>query len=400
MLILVFLKSLSDAAFYMTLAGSVAVGAGVPAAAVYASVFISGAAGAVSWLMREKRQLRFLPVILYGLLFLFDIKAALYLFFAPLAGYSAYTAYKKSFEPDLTGQQSIFKLFIPLFLFLLLFTVLISRDSAVWSICLYSGIIMLISSVMIMRTARHDREIIASSRFQALNAAVIAAFLIIVSLLGSKEAASPFLNLLLKLYLLLADVLVYVLSLIIKLLTPVFNWLSGLFDFSIELKETTLDLEGMAGEQIFEGLEYTETSTPAWLKILGIALLACAVILILCLIFRFLSGKRGGDRPGDLRVLYAGNNGGRRSGRPAAGFSDADRIRRLYRRYLKLFASKGADLDPSLTSLDIEALIPAGKTEKEREEFRQIYLAARYNRTADKASLRRAAELFNSIKEI
>ena len=202
MLILVFLRMAAESAFYLTFAGLLAPVFRIEPAPLLLAIPILALAFMLSYLLRNRKALRFLPFLLSGgIAFLPGISAAAGVMLLPPFIYMIVLAAKKRYEPEHAAAVSILKLYWKLAIAAVIIAAVVefSRTHADdWGqFIIESGeikllsrqtlplvLITLTSLVLLTRTLRHDPSVYDSKRLVLVN------LLTVVLVAGSAFVAS------------------------------------------------------------------------------------------------------------------------------------------------------------------------------------------------------------------
>ena len=409
MSIIVFLRSISDAGLLLCAGASIAVHYGAAPLHLLFLTLISAIANAISFVIwygaqkaEEKKTpaeiLRFIPYILpaaAGIL----LKATLpeIILCGIIFAYMLYLAITKKYFPDAEQQKTIFKISCGLFAAMLVILLFIGARQISFTVCIISGLTTLICSVLVMRSLRHESAEYSKTGFQLVNIGILAVFAGAAYGLSRPAVINGFLFVLKRVYDVIANALLFVIMWIIRLIGMFFSWLRELFgEGDIQPPpEPVQQIEITDNQDLFG--EYTEvTGPPGWLRTILIILAVIAALLIIFLIFRAISGRRG-------KTPEKSRERGYYDKAPAAvrhrqsSSSDIKGVRKQYRKYLQFLKNNGIIISSDMTTEEIE------RAAKEADplaakELRRLYLEARYGQESDSKSEERAKELLRRIK--
>ena len=161
------------------------------------------------------------------------------------------------------------------------------------------GLMMMVASVLLMRTLRHDKQVYCQRRYQIINYSIVAMLLVIAGVLSSDvflngcKAVFGFLyRILLKPIL---QLLLKVLELIIWLVYKLYELIVGEQEFY--MPKDAFSIEMGESDPILEILEIEGTQEKnIWLVLLGWSLLITAIGLGLMFFFRWMN-QRGSTDP-------------------------------------------------------------------------------------------------------
>ena len=397
MLTMVGLKIAADLAFYYTLVGPPSLHFGGSSGALLGCLLLVTLCFVLSYCLRNRGALRFLPLALVaGCFFLPGAETATGVVLLPAWAYAVYLAARRVYEPEWSHQVDIFSLFWKLFLVYFAFELLLRVSDEAVTLSVMMGTVMLLCSVLLMRSLRHDPQVYCQAKYQLLNLALVAAALAAAGLLSSRTFLNGCFAVLKTVYLAVAKVLVQLLFWVIEGIAKLFSWLKitkpeGKESIQLDLSSAKdiLQLEDSGGGEGSRILSY-----------ILIALGALAAIACLVLVFRYLSRREGERRPGggpaDSR--YAVESRENQEGRAAPG-SPVQRVRQQYRRFLRLCGRHGRVIQRSYTSREVNDNC-ADLFAPQAEELRDIYLEARYNDSATKEDAARAKALYAEMKRL
>lgn len=394
------MRMLAEMSFFYAIAGLIAARCGGSGA--FAGFLLQCVCFGLSSLGGDKRlrRLAFLLPMAAGW-FLCRGSAADGILMIPPAAYIVWLVWKDDYELEQGRHRRLFTAFCRvIFLFSLLMTA-VGFGADVRTVVLPYAALMLTTSVLLMRSLRHDAAVYCKPSYQLVNLSAVALATLAAILLSTKTALAAYRALLKALYnTLILPVLTLLLRLLLEIMFAVEKLLKWLGVTAPELDEVKLDDEAIDEmlEQI-NGMEI-EAADASGLRTVLIVLGIAAAALILVLFFRWLNQKKGGSviqaPSGTTRVALAGND--RRENQKET--SPVRTVRNQYRKFLKLCAARGAAPKKHHTSLDMEekaryalgANVPTG-------EIRDIYILARYDGKADQDSVRRIKKLYSEAKK-
>lgn len=392
MVIFHFLRALADLGFYYAFAGSVAAVFGGSYA--LAGLVLQGLCFAVSSALGKKRFLALLPMLLFFLLPELSL-ADIIMYIFPLA-YTAYITISKDYSLRWDRQADVFSVFWKAYVIFCLFAAGIGHWDAVRSGGLSSGFIGAVSSILLMRSLRHDPEVYLERSFQMINAVSVAALLVVTLAASSQwflESVMFITRLLFK----------YVAAPIIWCVLMAIGWVCTLIMPDSVRVTTAWDevselLAGMSGEEAeLETADKAAASSGIVIKFLT-ALAVIGALLALYVFFRWLIKKRDTSDSAytdeEIRIDYAPAENTKRR-----GSGSVRRIRNEYRSFLKYCEKQGIPLRSADTSTEISSRAADHVPNPDAmAELQVIYQKARYHNEATPEDAAKAKSLLGRIK--
>lgn len=402
---MVFLKMASDTALLMIVAGPVAVHFGAPMGLILFTVFLSAVSMSLSYALKEKKVLKFLPFLLEFIPALLPERNIAWAIPAILVlAYGIYSAASEKLLDDIEHQRKILKVTLGITAAaLFIFFIFGLRDNAIL-VLIISALIALGTNILLMRSLRHEPEVYGSFRFQALNIGIIAVIMGIVLFLSSESVVNGFILGIKAVYTWIATGIMYAVLFLIRIFGAFFSWLGTLFSGGTqkapeEQPMVTLDTGGI--KEMFPDMPET-TGLPLGVKIGLIVVAAAIVLLVIYLIFRKLAGKRTGTIAAGKKQSFGTYVRPENKNETVQISTDAQGVRKQYRKYLQYLKKQGQTISTSDTSQDVENasrnyVKDAGW--EASEELRRIYLRARYAGESEKGDIERAKRLIGEIKK-
>ncbi len=402
MMILNFLRMLSDLTFYASFAGLIAWQFGAPSLLPF--LLLQSACFGLSAGLRKYKAWR-MAVLLPGVMSIglpwLSLSARLTLL--PPALYGLYMAWKGEYGLSWDHQERTFSVFWKAYLLAAALFILVGQWETVLSGSLPYCILMLLASVVLLRTLRHDPSVYLQRGNQIVNLLFVAVPAAAAWLLSSERVLDGITWLLRTLYLeLCAPVISAVLIAAAFLLFGLFKalgWLLSLFGASASSQEQELALAPIQ-DALGEALESAGDGSALIERIfLGLAILLG--IFILFRLFRWLSQKdmeRGaGEAWKVTRTLPGQEESPAGDSRPTSAVL---RIRRQYRKFLKLYTQQGGRFDASQTSGEIQTMAgPIFSDPDAVSELRELYINARYHNQGTREDAARMKELYLRLKK-
>ena len=414
MLILVFLKMMAETAFYCTFAGLLGQIFDVDRGTVVLAVPVFALSFMLSYLLRNRKALRFLPLLLIGVIgFLPGRSIPLGILLLPPAIYMIVLAAKKRYEPDHGSAVSILSLYWKLAIVAIIIAALIEYGKTgvdPWGEILWESgenrmlseetlplvLMTLISLVLLTRTLRHDPAVQNSPKLVFVNLLTI----ILVSGFAFLLSSEWFRNGAVWVLRILATPIVYLLSFLVVGVTRLFMWLMSLLPYNpnTDHQVTSATEEDMTRMPVEK--EDIDVQIPPGVERVIVAVAMLLVVLIIILLFWFFMKRR-------KAAQTAGRGGSEERSRVdinrrEKGFSDVSgvsAVRRQYQKYLKLCEKEGMEREIDDTSADVERESRKYFPGENVTELREIYMAARYDGLGGKEEARRARSLVRHLKE-
>lgn len=400
MVMMNFLRALTDLGFYYSFAGIFSARAGGELA--LAALLVQSACFAISSALRRGRVAR-LAALVPGLFLLFlPVSLADRVVSVPPALYLAFLAWTDNYQLSWSRQVDQFNIFLRAFPVGGWTLALFGLWKPVFSTGIPAALITAAASVLLTRSLRHEPEVYLQPGYQFVNFASVLLLAFGALALGSEQAVrgaafilgSIYNTVIVPLLLCAAMAVGYLLA----WLVPLLKWLIGRFRSPGEERamENTF-------EEFREELEKMEELLPVeppevfsrTVTAVGIILAAAALFLL----FRWMARRyhKDGNRRmdqirGDILVQPA-------AGWAPAGGGCAGRIRRQYRSFLRLCRRKGLEFTVSDTSTDIgEKALDRFPDEAAMADLRDLYQRARYQGKATREDCRRFKRLLDGLK--
>lgn len=397
MAVLNFLGMLSDLGFYYAFAGVIIAHNG--GSATLTNLLIACLCFALSALPGRWRPLRVLAICPVAVCLLLPGEGlADWLGLLPPVCYLLYLAWTGRYTLSRSRQAQLFSVFWKAFLpFALLFSLMGLWRQAL-SVGLPVAMIMMVSAVISMRSLRHEPEVYLQWQFQLVNLLSVGALLLAAWVLSRRAFLRAALLVVKGFYLYVIAPLILALGYCLAGIAQGLGWIlsklgiRGTF-LTQQTQESTGELKaGILGE----GYEGSGSGGLVGRILLALGILAVAVGLFF--LFRWMA--RRPPQKGPTPVSGTRTVGPRREARASSPgeSSGVHRVRRQYRKYLRLCQEKGAAPADSDTSLDVECHAAGLFDQEAQRELRQLYLKARYAGEATSQDVARAKELVKELK--
>ena len=399
MVIMNILRMLVDVSFYGAFAGLIAKACGGSGA--FAGILIQCICFGLSHLGGDRRLLRLaylLPMALCWVIHRGSIADCILLI--PTAAYIIWLVWLGDYALHDERQKLLFGVFWKALAVVLVFGSLLGGGKALAAVTVPYALMMLVCSVLLMRSLRHDPKVYCSPRYQLTNLSAVAVVAAVAGLLSTKAFLNGCAAVLKALYgALIQPVLEFLLNILLYIIAGIaalFSWLS-LGKKELEQQEPPqMDLSGT--ENIF-GEDVTLKEPGELLRVLGIILLAAAGVTVLVLFFRWLNRHRGEQSEQSTQEARENIEVSRRIPKQKET-SPVRKIRAQYRGFLKWCGGLGIQAERSSTSQDIHRQVNMVSQHGETSaKIRELYIKARYAEEADRDDVRSMKQLCEQLKK-
>lgn len=338
----------------------------------------------------------------------------------PLILYLIWHIWKKAFVLDYYRQYKLFSAFWKAMLVFIPVAMLFGGTVYITTITLPFALITLASSILLLRSLRHDPKIYCQRNFQIVNVIGIVGMLVLAYLLSSDlflrscMAVLNFINQ--RLLQPTLELFLYAWTLLIWLVYKLYSMLPISRNSSISGESMELTVESandIFGNDIQNARVHPAVNTIAWI-------IFTVVIIVLAIMFvRWLNRREGyeikhisGTRTREKAITSP-------SKRRERDTSSVRKIRSLYKDFLKWGISKGMPFEPDFTSLDVqkrmEHTVDSGNLAHPSDsddskissnsfsilgQIREVYIKARYAGQADANSVKKMKELCKDVKRL
>jgi len=352
------------------------------------------------YLLRGRKYLRFLPLVLLGLLFFSLYNLASLLMMVPPAGYVIWLTWKNEFEISHIEFKHSFSLYYKILGILLIISVpmsFITDTTNVLIMCLA----YFVCGITLLRTLRHQESTQKESGFVLLNFIPGIAFVVGIFLLSSDLVVSAVAALFYAFRMALYYLFIVPFAFFLRLMGPMFGWLGPRNIDNIPQQPWQAgEPRAVDFDELIPPEDPTQIPFIIFYVVIGAA--AIYVIIKLILILRKMMFKwemlRSDENYSDITEEALQS----RSGHWFPKFNRLSAIRRYYRRFLKLCRNQGMEIVQSHTSADIEDKAKTYVTNQaDLRQLRDLYLRARYGGeelTKDDEKLARKA--YRGIREV
>lgn len=398
MLLMHFLRALSNLGLYYTFAGTVAGAFG--ASMALANLLAQSACFALSALLQRRRWAR-LAALAPAILLLLGVGTVDRLAALPGLAYLAYLAWQGEYSLRWGWQADVFSLLWKAFLPFAPLSALFGCQESIVTQGMPVFLTAAVSSVLLLRSIRHGPEIYCQRRYQARN------WLAVALLLGGAWLASTdwsmacvgfvytwvVVPVLLGIAMAVGVVCMTVLPLLLRLVVGLINLLfqkggeppPAMSSFD----DILFKVQKMAGVNEGFGRDF--------LTALVILISAGAALWL----FRWMVRRRPGpEGDASAQLERASLPEPPKDERPVLPGTYAGRVRSQYRRFLKLCQKNGVELAPADTSAEVSRKAAAWTADRpELEALEGIYRRARYYGQASREDVAEAKRLYAKLRK-
>ncbi len=381
------LKILTDLCFYMFAVSSVA-SVAPHSGLLETSPLIASVAAYFSRLLYarfpKRAWLRYLPLLLCAGCFLFTAHTADVVVTVPIVLYVAFVIFRRTYEVGYDEMLTRFYTCLKILVVPMLIMVVANNWRGFVDVMLPYFFFFLVLTVMQLRMLRHNEKVLTDRRFRLMNVGEILLLCGAGYLLSSGYMLTAF-------RFLLGLVVRFVLRPVLTGIVYIFGGLAWLLNkaFSgIDFHMEDVDLSGLddLGQAMQQGdqttQEYAQNPDSPVTRIMTYILIGIAVvivILVVFLLFRALmrAGRRDDDNKFDdvRESLDDPDSGAARR----LTHAPRDRVRRYYRKFLKLCDVRGIGAGEHLNSLQINDQARRVFRTPSLSALRELYIKARYS---------------------
>ena len=389
MAMIFFLKMLCDASLYYMFAAPIAgyFGGGQ----LLACMILQCVVYSLSRIPRN-RFLRFVILIPLGLCFILRLSfLADTIALIPMTLFIAWQSLADRPQPDISRQRQWLEDCLKV-LILAAAVGLIAKDlKAVipWAV------FWLLSNIALLRTLRHEPSVRNTVKFQAVNLALVGAIPAIAGCLGSKPVVSAIIT---PLGIFYRQELVPCLTILLWIPFMLLQWFFDLLfpDYVQQQEETEMEIS----QGFEEYMERVDFQIPNWLKVLFWTALATIAVMVLYFLIRLLATPKQNAASSAKAASASSSFVDSKTKKRLNESSNVQRIRRQYRKFLKLYQEQGMSRTESTTSLDIhKRAMRNSNLSPFSAQIRQLYIKARYAGQADHTAVKDMAQLCTDAKK-
>lgn len=334
----------------------------------------------------SKKYVRYYPMALCAVCFVFTHTVMDVLVTVPMIAYLGVLLFMERIVVDYDNQLESFYLFLKLLPAPAFLTILTSNTAGFLNVMLPYFMCFAIISIMTLRMLRHSARIYKDTRFRIINIAEMG------MLCGFGYLLSSGLLMVVVRFIwgLLVDFIFKPLAAVIAYIFGGIGWLMGKIFGGIDFSLEGMELSGLddLGSVVSEGeqsmLEYYKeeaTDSPASQAFLYILTAVGILIIVIVLIVLFRAMIRAARRQktnqfDDVRESVDVKSEGRRK---RLSLSYRDRVRNVYRRFLKMCYKMGVDPEENLDSRDINKRVESTLNRPALKGLRDVYIRARYS---------------------
>lgn len=392
MILMHFLRALSELGLYYALAGTAAARFGGSLA--LAGLLVLSACFALSAVLQKRGWGRWLAVLpAAGFFFLPGGHTADWAAYLPGLAYLVWMVWKEDYALSWSRQADIFSmLWKACPPFGLVFALFCGVDGVVGQ-GLPAFLLAAAASVLLLRSIRHGPEVYCQGSYQLLSGLSLAALLAAAWLASTDWFLDR-----------VEDAYTYLIAPLLTALSMLVGLAAMLLFLPLQFlahQQREVAVPPGEGTQLVEAEERMWEASVQWeslLPLLGV--LAAGVALFF--FFRWMTRRRAEQRwtGGEAASRHAVEAAPRRVPQ-ALPYTYAGRIRGQYRQFLKHCRRRGIELEPADTSTEVsrKALRRLPGQAEPLEEFRLLYQRARYRGEATREDLQRAKRLCSQLKK-
>ncbi len=408
MMILNLLKMMADLSFYYTFASVIAIYLNKESGDfIFIRMFLLCLCFGISADMwKHKTQKIFqLAMILPAILSFLVLKSECidFIVFVPAVVYVLYLIWAEKYGLSRYRQMELFSVFIKVFLVFIIVLFIIGGIHTVYPVSLWMAVIMLVSSVTLMRILRLEPGLYMEKNYQLRNLFSVAGVVFAAGLFSTKAVRKSVFFIMSFAYERILAPILMAISMVIGFIMMGFWQVIRWILIKLGMNESVFVevLGNMGSDEKINRIQANGQIGKEWFVQLLAAVGIIAVVIAAFLFFRWIS-RTTQEKPQntgleEMRIDHHFDNNKLTLITPG---SAVDRVRKQYRNFLKLSIKKGISLHPSNTSLDIEKrTAPIFKNQNLIKELRLIYIDARYNNKADRKAVNRAKKIYNLIKK-
>ncbi len=399
MSILIFMRVLTDCALYLSIANFVAGYMFSGGDSSFLPIVILSFIPVISAFFRGKPQ-RYVPLLALVSLFFFIKTVPVAVMYLLLSGYIVMLVKTENYYTVIDYRDRMTKSLR--FIFIVPALALISQTSQVYmQLCLIYLLTYLVGGVLLLRIARHNVDTLKSPRFLVLNTLFVGLWLGVCLFLSTPEAFKVLMDVMGGLYqnviMPILMLFVYIAMGLAWLIERLINLWSGdgeaftrLFEGDIGKADDTLDY-------IYQG-----EANPYLLAVLTVIGIAILVFLSIKL-YRWLMRNSGKIKEvigvAESREFISSSDA--KPDRLSILTGDLrDKIRREYRKFLKLCEKSGAGYNGYDTTREVQSANRAFFDEAPMTELRESYIIARYSgHNPTKEQMEAAVDAVKRIKK-
>lgn len=393
MAVMMALRITADLALFYTFGGFVAAKCG-GTGAVWGMI-IQCLCFVLAYALRERGRLRFatlVPMVLGWVIYARSLPDCILLI--PAALYVIWLVAKEDFSLDYERHKSVFGGFL-LALVIFLVVAWFMRSLDVFSaVAMPYAVAMLVCTVLLMRSLRHEKQVYCQRRYQLVNLAAVAAVGGAAWIVSSKTVRGAAVEVLKVFHQhVLNPVLEFLLNVLLYIMQAVV-WLCSLLSLKMKPQEQEAPELSVEGAEKLFGEEFELKEPGELVKMLGKVLLIAAAVAAIVLLFRWMSRRRGVDTADAAESEVRGEIPTEAMGKPRKESSPVRAVRAQYRKFLKLCTERGVTRESGFTSMDVhEHAQWVQVDETVSGEIRDVYIKARYDGKADKGDAQRMKKL-------
>lgn len=315
----------------------------------------------------------------------------------PVLFYVFWNVFRKNTALSWHRQMDIFSIFWKVYLVFALFVCLIGKQEELITYSVPFALIMLCSSILLLRMLRQEPEVYLNREYQRKNGILLGGIVLTFWMFSQTFVWYPvkyilgflYTNLLVPILTCLAAILGFLIVKGMGLLAKLLNWAEDDSQHVLQVLAGQSELEKKVDRVVKE----TNFSSAFW-----IALVILAIIIGLIFFFRWLNQKwkpklhHTGGLSMEVHNVEITSQKERES-------TTVFQVRKQYGKFLKLYQACGNTIKTGDTSKDISQNSSSVFENKDiLEEMRGIYIRARYDHFASKADVKRMKQINRMVK--
>lgn len=321
----------------------------------------------------------------------------------PPVVYVFYMVWTGNYQLSWYRQVDIFSVFWKIFFAFAVFMFLIGKYRLILSVSTPMALLMVLSSIILMRALRHEPKVYLQKEYQIRNVFSVGILVLASWFFSMKFVLAGFAFVIKFLYSFVAVPVIMVIAIgigyVLMGVLQAVKWIFSKAGVQTSFIEEVIENMQGSGGALQAKVAVQSGNTVLWQIILIICVIA--VIISLIFFFRWLSGRKRKTSDDLTNLILRENRINHHTPdlQSTRGYSRSAvyKVRGQYKRFLKMYLGKGTKLRCCDTSLDVEKTVAnmlQNKTaDQELQELRSIYMKARYNHEASKEDVRRAKEL-------
>lgn len=380
-----FLKLMSDLLFYLTVTSGIGVIFGINS--LYSLPFFILSAAILSIFAHNKIKYLAVAPLIYLAFISFNMSGQDFLILLPPIIYSVYQIKIVPYSQEIK-YKIIFNIYIKasIILFLIL---LVFRPPLFYIFATFVSL-FLIFSIMLLRMLRHDLEVTKNYKLRLFNIISIGSIFLFSAMLTSNFSVNIMANIISFAYF---NIFVRTIMFLINIPLFLMSFINTNIEIEYGQEQEIPDMGYTTGDY------FREIPPNTWADTLGIfiiIIIACVLIYALIKLFKFLTQKMKEPK---LKAKEGERYFLNKEDKPKNLFYK-NKIRKTYRKFLKLCIANGIEIKESMTTKETEVKWSnkMGGTEQ-AQKFRMFYIKNRYGeKELDKVEIKEYNDIYKSLK--